>query len=101
MIGVFKGIGAERAAQRRQLPPGAVLLRENCCVGIPRHPACCSVATTNLADRGRNAVQAALAELADGFGMAEAGLIVPASMAVISGRDPRATATRRSSTRCS
>jgi N-methylhydantoinase B len=36
-----------------------------------------------------NPVQVALAELADGFGMAETGPIIPAGMGVISGRDPR------------
>ena len=36
------------------------LLRENCAVGIPRHPASCSTATTNLADRVANAVQRGL-----------------------------------------
>src|SRR5215470_15426535 len=43
------------------VPPNAgsfrrvrVLLRENCCVGIPKHPFSCSVATTNLADRVSN-----------------------------------------------
>jgi quercetin dioxygenase-like cupin family protein len=66
MLGVFNAIG-------RGVPPNAgsfrrlrIHLRENCCVGIPRHPFSCSVATTNLADRVTNAVQRALAELADG-----------------------------------
>ena len=39
-------------------------LRENCAVGIPRHPFSCSVATTNLADRVANCVQRAIAEIA-------------------------------------
>ena len=62
-----------------------VHLRENCAVGIPRHPTSCSVATTNLADRVANPVQRALAELADGLGLAEAGACIPASSGVISG----------------
>ncbi|WP_108663676.1 hydantoinase B/oxoprolinase family protein [Acuticoccus kandeliae] len=66
-----------------------IRLRENCCVGIPRHPASCSVATTNLADRVSNPVQRAIAEIAPGFGMAETGPIMPPGMGVISGRDPR------------
>jgi N-methylhydantoinase B len=66
-----------------------VLVRENCCVGIPRHPASCSVATTNLADRVSNPVQRAIAEIAAGFGMAETGPIQAPGMGVISGRDPR------------
>ena len=67
----------------------AIHLRENCAVGIPRHPTSCSLATTNLADRVINAVQAALAQLGDGFGMAEHGAIMSAGDGVISGRDPR------------
>jgi N-methylhydantoinase B len=68
-------------------------LRENCVVGIPRHPASCSVATTNLSDRVANSVQRCFAELGDGLGMAEVGLSQPISAAVISGNDPRAGST--------
>lgn len=64
-------------------------LRENCTVGIPRHPASCSVATTNLADRVSSPVQRAIAELSPGFGMAEGGPIFPPAGGVISGTDPR------------
>ncbi|MBX3566433.1 MAG: hydantoinase B/oxoprolinase family protein [Rhizobiaceae bacterium] len=66
-----------------------VRLRENCAVGIPRHPFSTSVATTNLADRVSNPVQRAIAEIAPGFGQAEIGPIMPPAMGVISGRDPR------------
>lgn len=79
------------------VPPNAgsfrrvrVLLRENCCVGIPKHPFSCSVATTNLADRVSNSTQRAIAEIAEGFGMAETGPIIPPGGGVISGTDPRA-----------
>lgn len=89
MLGVFNAIG-------RDVPPNAgsfrrlsILLRENCAVGVPRFPASCSVATTNLADRVGNAVQRGLAELCDGAGLAEVGLSLPAAWAVISGTDPR------------
>jgi N-methylhydantoinase B len=89
MLGVFNAIG-------REVPPNAgsfrrlsVLVRENCVVGIPRFPASCSVATTNLADRVGNAVQRGLAELCDGVGLAEVGLSLPAAWGVISGTDPR------------
>ena len=64
-------------------------LREDCVAGVPRHPMSCSLATTGVADRVANAVQRAMAELGEGIGMAEAGLCIPASSAVISGRDPR------------
>jgi len=89
MLGVFNAIG-------RDVPPNAgsfrrlsVLLRENCVVGVPRFPASCSVATTNVADRVANAVQRSLAELCDGAGLAEVGLSLPAAWGVISGTDPR------------
>jgi N-methylhydantoinase B len=89
MVGVFNSID-------HTVPPNGgsgrrvqVLLRENCVVGIPRHPASCSVATTNVFDRTANAVQRALAQLGDGMGMAEVGLSLPASVSVISGHDPR------------
>jgi N-methylhydantoinase B len=48
-----------------------------------------SVATTNLADRVTNPVQRAFSQIADGLGLAECGPFFPASMGVISGRDPR------------
>jgi N-methylhydantoinase B len=89
MVGVFNSID-------HTVPPNGgsgrrvrVLLRENCVVGIPRHPASCSVATTNVFDRTANAVQRALAQVGDGMGMAEVGLSLPASVSVISGHDPR------------
>jgi N-methylhydantoinase B len=66
-----------------------VKLRENCVVGIPRHPTSTSVATTNLADRVTNAVQRAMAEIDDQTGMAEGGAGIPPASGVLSGRDPR------------
>ncbi len=90
MIGVYNGIADHT------VPPNAgsfraieVLIRENCVVGIPRHPYSCSVATTNLADRVSSPVQRAIAEIADGFGMAEGAPIFPPAGGVISGNDPR------------
>jgi N-methylhydantoinase B len=89
MVGIFNSIGAG-------VPPNAgsfrrieVLLRENCACGIPRHPASCSTATTNLADRAANAVQRGLSELGEGVGIAECGGVIPAAAGVVSGRDPR------------
>jgi N-methylhydantoinase B len=66
-----------------------VHLRENCCVGIPRHPASCSVATTGLANRVGAAVQRAIALVSDGIGMADTGFILGPALGVISGVDPR------------
>jgi N-methylhydantoinase B len=89
MVGVFSGLG-------EAVPPNAgsyrrvdVLVRENCVVGIPRHPASCSAATTNLSERVAKQVTVAMAEIADGFGMAETGGHQPPNMGVISGFDPR------------
>ena len=89
MVGIFNSVGAS-------VPPNAgsfrrirIALRENCAVGIPVHPHSCSTATTDLADRLANAVQRGLAELGEGFGLAECGTVIPASAAVVSGRDQR------------
>ncbi len=89
MIGIFSGLGTEVPRNAGSYRRVAVLVREDCCIGGPRHPASCSLSTTNLATKVGNATQTALAGLGDGFGLAETGTIVPASMAVISGRDPR------------
>ena len=89
MIGVFNSIGATVPPNAGSFRRVGVKLRENCVVGIPHHPTSCSVATTNLADRVTNVVQRAIAELADGFGMAEAGTSQSASNAILSGHDPR------------
>jgi N-methylhydantoinase B len=89
MLGVVNatnGYAPPNAGSFRRL---RVHLRENCVVGIPRHPASCSVATCNLPDRIGNAVQRGIAEMAAGFGMAECGLSTPASVGVVSGKDPR------------
>jgi N-methylhydantoinase B len=44
-----------------------VLLRENSVAGIPRFPASCSIATTNVGDRLVNMVQSSFADLGEGF----------------------------------
>jgi N-methylhydantoinase B len=89
MIGVFNsldpGVPKNAGAFRRL----RILLREGCIVGIPRHPTSCSVATTNLADRVANSVQAAVASLAEGFGLAECGAVIPPAVGVISGVLPK------------
>lgn len=89
MVGVFNSVD-------HTVPPNAgsfrridLHLRENCIVGIPRHPTSCSVATTNVADHVANGVQRAIAELGDGFGMGEVGSVIPPSVGVISGHNPR------------
>ena len=89
MMGVFTGLGTV-------VPPNAgsfrrlrVHLRENCIVGIPRHPTSCSAATTDLSELTAGLVALALGDLGEGFGLAQVGRAQPASMAVISGVDPR------------
>jgi N-methylhydantoinase B len=89
-IGVFNSIPHTVPTNAGSFRRINVLLRENCVVGIPRHPASCSVATTSLGNRIGNAVMRAMAELGEGIGMGEVGAIMPPSFAVISGRDPRA-----------
>lgn len=88
MIGVFNSLPVtvpQNAGSYRRLD---ILIRENCIAGIPVHPFSCSTATTGIADRVANGTQRAIAELADGLGMAETGTLT-ASVADISGRDPR------------
>lgn len=88
MIGVFNSLPAavpQNAGSFRRID---VRIRENCIAGIPAHPCSCSTATTGIADRVANATQRAIAELGDGFGMAETGTLI-ASVADIFGHDPR------------
>jgi len=89
MIGVLNAIPDDvprNAGAFRRLD---ILVREGGVVGAPQHPTSCSVATTNVADRITNSVQTAIAELTEDAGQAEAGAILPGTMAVVSGVDPR------------
>jgi N-methylhydantoinase B len=88
-MGVFTGLGSVVPLNEGSFRRVTVHLRENCCVGIPRHPVSCSVATTDLSELVASLTAAALADLGEGFGTAEAGRAQPPSMAVISGIDPR------------
>jgi N-methylhydantoinase B len=87
MVGTFNSLGLTVPTNAGSFRCLDVLLRENCVVGIPRHPTSCSVATQNVADRLTNAVHLAFANLADGYGMAEIGGVQTAAQAVISGRE--------------
>ena len=89
MVGIFNSLALTVPSNAGSFRRVRVHVRDNCVVGIPRHPASCSVATTNVADRVTNAVQLAIAEFGDGFGMAEVGAVASAASAVISGSDPR------------
>jgi N-methylhydantoinase B len=66
-----------------------ILLRENCVTGIPRFPHSCSVATTNMTDTIINTVQAAFAQLGDGFGFSQGNMCNGAGTGVCSGKDWR------------
>lgn len=85
MVGIFNSIDHTVPKNEGSFRRIKVHLRDNCCVGRPAHPTSCSVATTNLADRVANPVQCAIADLADGLGMAETGAVIPPSSGVISG----------------
>lgn len=87
MVGVFNSIDHSVPKNAGSFGRIEVLLRENSVCGIPIHPTSCSVATTNIADRVSNSTQSAIAEIADGFGLAECGAIIPPSTGVVSGMD--------------
>ncbi len=89
LLGIFNSIPEDVPTNAGSLRRVKMHLRENCVVGIPRHPTSCSVATTNVADCVGNSVQRAIAELGDGYGMASAGAIIPPSIGVISGTSER------------
>jgi N-methylhydantoinase B len=67
-----------------------VKLREGAVIGIPIHPASCSLATTNVADRLINVIQLAFSQIGDGHGLAEGGAVIGAGFSVIAGHDGRA-----------
>lgn len=89
MMGVFTGLGTVVPLNAGAFRRLKVQLRDNCVVGIPRHPYSCSAATTDLSELTASLVALALGDLGEGFGLAQIGRAQPASMAVISGQDPR------------
>jgi N-methylhydantoinase B len=89
LVGVLNSLPTPVTPNAGSLRRIEVRLRENCVVGIPRHPHSTSVATTNLGDRVSNAVQLAMAAIDPTVGMAEGGAALPPSSGVISGNDPR------------
>ena len=66
-----------------------IRLRDNCVVGIPRFPASCSLATTNVGDRLVSVTQCAFAEHYAGRGLAEGAGGLGPGFGVISGHDRR------------
>ncbi|QKR99884.1 hydantoinase B/oxoprolinase family protein [Sphingomonas sp. CL5.1] len=89
LIGVFNSIDHSVPKNAGAFRRVEVRLREGCVCGIPVHPTSCSAATTNIADRVCAATQGAIAQIADGFGMAEVGAGLSPASGVVSGRDPR------------
>jgi N-methylhydantoinase B len=90
LIGLFNCVDPSVPKNSGSMRRVDVRLRENCVAGIPRFPACCSVATTNIADRIVNMVQTAVASMGDGYGIAEGAVSLGPDRPNISGRDPRA-----------
>lgn len=86
---IFNTVGPDVPTNAGSFRRVKLLLREDCCVGIPRHPHSCSVATTCLGNRVGGLVARALAGLGEGLGHAEVGPIQTPGFAIISGNDPR------------
>ena len=89
IIGVFNQLPRPVPHNEGSFRRIRVHLRENCVAGIPLHPTCCSVATTNVADRLINITQAAFADLGEGYGLAEGAVGSGPGFGVISGDDAR------------
>ncbi|MEZ5983111.1 MAG: hydantoinase B/oxoprolinase family protein [Parvularculaceae bacterium] len=89
MIGVLNCIDSSVPRNGGAFRRIKVLLRENCVVGIPRFPASCSMATTNMTNRLINATQRAFSELGEEYGLAEGAASMGAGLGVISGKDAR------------
>jgi len=76
--GVLTVLNSKRDAKAAIVPNNAgsfrrviVHVRENCVVGIPRHPSSCSMATNTVADRALGMIYSAFSQLGDGVGLAE------------------------------
>ena len=89
LIGVLNCIDATVPRNEGSFRRIHILLRENCAVGIPRFPACTSMATSNVTNRLINATQRAFSMLGDGHGLAEGAASMGAGFDVVSGRDRR------------
>ncbi|MCW2951930.1 MAG: hydantoinase B/oxoprolinase family protein [Conexibacter sp.] len=89
MTGLFNSIDPEIPHNAGTFRRVRVLLRENCIVGIPRFPASCSVATTNIGERLVVTTQRAIADAWEGYGLAEGACGIGPGFAVVSGADPR------------
>lgn len=89
LAGILSGLPENLPSNAGTFRRVDVLLRDGCAVGVPEHPFSCSSGTTNLADRVVNIVQAAFAQIADGYGAAEGAAGQAPAKSVISGTDAR------------
>lgn len=89
LIGTLNCIDASVPRNEGSFRRIRILLRENCVVGIPRFPACTSMATSNVTNRLINATQRAFSKLGDGHGLAEGAASMGAGFGVVSGNDRR------------
>ncbi|BCW10491.1 N-methylhydantoinase B [Arthrobacter sp. NtRootA4] len=89
LAGILSGIPENLPSNAGTFRRVEVLLRDGCAVGVPKHPYSCSSGTTNLADRVVNIVQAAFAQIEDGYGTAEGAAGQAPAKSVISGIDER------------
>jgi len=89
LIGVLNCIDSTVPRNEGSFRRIRVHLRENCVVGIPRFPASCSMATSNMTNRLINAVQRAFSLLGERHGLAEGGASVGVGFGVVSGNDFR------------
>lgn len=94
---VLMALNTDRHAQSLLVPNNSgshrrieVLLRENCVVGIPQHPASCSTATRTITDRVTGMLLAGIATMSKGTsGAAEPCLGCGPQEGVVSGKDAR------------
>lgn len=89
VAGVFGNVDPDIPANSGSFRRIDVRLRENCVVGVPKHPVCASVATTNIASRLVGLVQSAFAEGSGASGVAEGGSGMGPGLGVIAGTDWR------------
>jgi N-methylhydantoinase B len=94
--GVLAALNSRRDATRVRVPNNSgayrrikVLVRENCVVGIPRHPASASCATTTVQDRVVGMTLVGMALVGEGLGAAEPTYGSAPFQGVVSGRDRR------------
>ena len=89
LAGILSGLPENLPSNAGTFRRIEVQLRDGCAVGVPKHPFSCSSGTTNLADRVVNLVQAAFAQIDDGYGASEGAAGQAPAKSVISGIDER------------